>query len=69
MAFLTPTLTVGLGKDHSLWSIGYIIDFVGNCIAEKTAFFRTMINFILTPLSDIIIFEKEILALKKICSR
>ena len=43
------------------------IDFVGDCIAESTAYFFVIIlDFIFTPLIEIKIFERRCLAFKKI---
>ena len=47
-----------------------IVFFLRNCIAESTAYFSVIIfNYIFTPMTKIKIFEKYILAWKKICCR
>ena len=49
----------------SVKTIGREIDFVGNCIAESTAFFYNYPTFISTPFIQIKIVENPFLALKK----
>ena len=50
--FWTPTLAGGLYEDHMSQ-----IDFLGNFIAESTAFFFNNLNIVCTPFIEIKIFE------------
>ena len=57
--FLSLTLAGGLCEHNSLFSIGFKIDFLGNCMAESTTYFFVIIlKCIFTALFEIKIIKK-----------